>query len=231
MTPMKDQRPPLAQLVRQLGTIPLFTGLDEPSLQELARASRWREYEAGELVVLEGEARPSLYFLQYGWLKVVKTSAAGREQILRFLEPGETFNEIGVFSGQPNPATAIALEPAGIWLIQREALLRLLRERPDFAQHVIAKMAQRMSHLVTLVTDLSLRPVTGRLARLLLEDAAGDVLARPRWFTQAELAARLGTVPDVIQRALRSLENDGFIVVERHQIRLLDREALSQIAS
>jgi CRP-like cAMP-binding protein len=140
-------------------------GLKEPILQELAQLSRWREYDAGEIVVLEGEAQPGLYFLDYGWLKVIKTSPAGREQILRFLEPGDTFNEIGVFASQTNPATAIALEPAGIWLIPRPALLRLLQEKPDFSQHVIAKMAERMLYLVSLVSDLSLRPVTGRLAR------------------------------------------------------------------
>ncbi|MCB0016174.1 MAG: Crp/Fnr family transcriptional regulator [Anaerolineales bacterium] len=154
-----------------------------------------------------------------------------REQILRFLEPGETFNEIGVFADQANPATAIALEPAGIWLIRREALLDLLQERPDFGQHVLTKMADRMLYLVSLVTDLSLRPVTGRLARLVLENTTDDILHRPRWFTQAELAARLGTVPDVIQRSLRNLEKDGHIVVERHQIRILDREALLAIAT
>jgi CRP-like cAMP-binding protein len=108
--------------------------------------------------------------------------------------------------------------------------MRLFRERPDFAQQVIAKMADRLLHLVSLVTDLSLRTVTGRLARLLLEDASGDILHRPRWYTQAELAARLGTVPDVIQRALRSLESDDFIEVDRHQIRILDRSALVEIA-
>lgn len=224
------QRPPLSRFIQQLNEISPFTGLEEPSLQELAQLSRWREYDAGEVVVLEGDAQSSLYYLQYGWLKVVKTSPAGREQILRFLEPGETFNEIGVFADQTNPATAIALEPAGIWLIPRTVLLRLLREKPDFAQHVITKMAERMLYLVSLVTDLSLRPVTGRLARLLLEDAVDDVLERPRWYTQAELAARLGTVPDVIQRALRGLENDGLIVVDRHQIRILDRLALAEIA-
>jgi DNA-binding transcriptional regulator YhcF (GntR family) len=65
----------------------------------------------------------------------------------------------------------------------------------------------------------------------LLEDASDDVLHRPRWYTQAELAARLGTVPDVIQRVLRGLENDGFIAVERHQIRILDRQALTDMAT
>ena len=224
-------RPPLTQIIQQLTGISLFAELDQPTLRELAQASRWREYEAGEVVVFEGDTHSGLYYLQYGWLKVVKTSASGREQILRFLEPGETFNEIGVFANQMNPATAIALEPAGIWLIQRAVLTRLFAEKPEFAQHVITKMAERMLYLVSLITDLSLRPVVGRLARLLLEDAVGDVLDRPRWYTQAELAARLGTVPDVVQRALRTLESDGLIAADRHQIRVLDRASLADIAS
>lgn len=226
-----SQQPLLDEFVQHLSEISFFSDLEESTWNEIAQLSRWREHDAGEIVVLEGDAHPGLYYLQYGWLKVVKTSPAGREQILRFLEPGETFNEISVFANQPNPATAIALEPVGIWLIPRTALLRLLQDRPDFAQHIISKMAERMLYLVSLVSDLSLRSVASRLARLLLEDAVDDVLERPRWYTQAELAARLGTVPDVVQRALRSLENDGLIIVDRHQIRLLDRQALSKIAS
>ncbi len=221
----------MTQFIDQLRAISLFAELDEPALQTLAQHARWRDYDAGELVALEGDAQPGLHVLQHGWLKVVKTSPAGREQILRFLEPGDTFNEIGVFSNQANPATAIALEPAGIWLIPRTALQHLLEEDPTFAQHIISNMAERMLYLVSLVTDLSLRPVTGRLTRLLLEDAVDDVVVRPRWYTQAELAARLGTVPDVIQRALRGLENEGLIAIEKNQIRILDRKAMSEIAA
>ena len=72
--------------------------------------------------------------------------------------------------------------------------------------------------------------MTGRLARLLLEGAVDGVLLRPRWFTQTELAARLGTVPDVIQRALRQLESEGLIQADRQQIRILDADALAEIA-
>lgn len=224
------QGPNQKEFLRELGSLPLFAGLDATALRELTRAARWREYETGDVVVLEGDAQPALYYLQYGWLKVVKTSSAGREHILRFLEPGDTFNEIGVFSGQANPATAVALEPAGTWLLPRAALLNLLRENPEFAAQLNSKFADRMLFLVSLVTDLSLRPVTGRLARLLLEDGSNDVLERPHWYTQAELAARLGTVADVVQRALRSLEAEGLIAVDRQQIRILDRAALEAIA-
>ncbi|MCA9969643.1 MAG: Crp/Fnr family transcriptional regulator, partial [Anaerolineales bacterium] len=125
------------------------------------------------------------------------------------------------------PATAVALEPAGVWLIPRDAVWALIDAEPRLARYLIAQLAGRLLHLVDLVADLSLRSVRQRLARLLLEAADGDALHRPRWYTQAELAARLGTVPDVVQRALRSLENDGLIRVDRQQIDILDREKLA----
>ena len=218
-------------LLLRLRRLSFFNGLDDATLAELTHAARRREYRAGEVIVLEGEAQPGLYFLDTGYVKVLKSAPSGREQTLRVLEPGDTFNEIGVFSRLPNPATAVALEPTGVWLIPRETLTRLMRERPDFAQSVIERMAERMLFLVTLVSDLSLRPVTGRLARLLLDTAADNVMPRPRWFTQAELAARLGTVPDVVQRSLRGLEADGLIAVDRAYIRILDRPALEQLAA
>jgi CRP/FNR family transcriptional regulator len=215
----------------QLNRIPLFAGLDVASLHKLVQVARWREYEAGEVVALEGDMPVGIYYLHFGWLKAVKVSSVGREQILRFLEPGDTFNEVGIFANQNNPVTVIALESAGVWILPRTALLQLLQDKPAFAQHLLARMAQRLLYLVTLVSDLSLRPVTGRLAQLLLTDAVDEVLERPRWYTQAELAARLGTVPDVVQRALRELENDGLIRVEREQIRILDRAGLTAVAA
>lgn len=223
--------PDLAHLIAQLRANPYFKGIDEVTLNDLARAASWREYEAGEIVFMEGEESPGLYYLQSGWLKVVKTSPGGREQVLRFLGPGEMLNAIGAFTHRPNPATAIALEPVGLWRLRRESVARLLRERPEFAQRVIEDMVDRLLELVALVEDLSLRPVTGRLARLLLESAIGDVLHRPRWYTQTELAAQLGTVPDVIQRALSGLATEGLIEIERHRIRIRDRSALERLAS
>lgn len=227
MVPLTDKH----HIARRLRNVPIFEALNDILMEEVAAAALWREYSTGEVIVLEGEAQTGLYFLDYGFVKVVKVSASGREQTLRILEPGETFNEIGVFTSRPNPATAIALEPAGVWLIRRNTLTRLLLDHPTFGQSVMEKMAEHMLFLVSLVTDLSLRPVTGRLARLLLDSATANVVQRPRWFTQAELAARLGTVPDVIQRSLRSLEADGLIAVDRQQIRILNRPSLEELAA
>jgi CRP/FNR family cyclic AMP-dependent transcriptional regulator len=205
---------------------PYFVGLDAATLKAVAQATIRRDYEAGQVVFLEGEPCTGLYVIQDGWLKAVKISPAGREQILQVVGPGEVFNAIGVFVESPNPATVVALEPATVWIVRRETMLQLLDEYPDLARVIIQNLAGRVLHLVTMVEDLSLRPVETRLARLLLEQSEGEVLQRRRWTTQAEMAARLGTVPDVLNRALRSLVEKDLIEVERHQIRILDRQGL-----
>ena len=224
-------RPTETQLLENLHTLPFFQDLDLGTTAVLAAQTRWQTYQTGEVIFWEGESAAGLYLMHAGWLKVVKTTPSGREQVLRFFGPGEMFNEIGALANQPNPATAVALEPVGLWLLPRQIMVQLMAERPLFAQHLIQQLAGRVIHLVGLVADLSLRPVVGRLASLLLTGATDDILHRPRWYTQAELASRLGTVPDVIQRALRQLEDSGAIAVERHHIRVLDREKLAEIAA
>lgn len=220
-----------ADLADLLRANPFFAGLDEASSTALANHAIWRHYAAGEMVFLEGETALGLSILQSGWLKIVKTSPDGREQVLRYLEAGEAFNALALFADRPNSATAIALEPADVWHLPREAVLALLRSRPDFAERLLAAMARHLVALVSLVEDLSLRPVTGRLARLILAQAEDDVLHRPRWYTQTELAAQLGTVADVVQRALNGLAADGLITVERSRIVIVDRVRLAALAS
>ncbi|HUW14316.1 MAG TPA: helix-turn-helix domain-containing protein, partial [Anaerolineae bacterium] len=94
------------------------------------------------------------------------------------------------------------------------------------AQAITRNLAQRVLHLMGLVEDLSLRPVAARLARVLLDHSTGEVMDRRRWSTQAEMAARLGTVPEVLNRALSGLAAEALIGIERHRIRILDREGL-----
>lgn len=215
------------KLIRNLHTLSLFVGLPPDLIRQLAASAIRQHYPAGALVFHEGEQAEGLYYLDSGWIKVVKISVEGREQVLRFLGPGETFNEMGVFAHRPNPATAIALEEVAVWVIPRRAMQQILTTHPDIALRVLETMADRIVDLVTLVADLSLHTVEARLARLLLEQADGDVVHRRRWTTQTALAARLGTVPDVLSRALRGLADERIIHQERHQIQILDRRRLT----
>ena len=197
---------PLSEL---LASVPYMEGLDRASRDAIARSMQRYEYEAGQFVFLEGEVSGGLCLVEAGWLKAIKLGLDGREQVLDLLGPGAVFNAIGVFAIQSNPASVIALESSIVWVIRRNTMLRLLDDHPSLAHAIIQDLAGRILHLVQLVEDLSLRSVEARLARLLVEQATTGTLPRQRWATQAEIAARLGTVPDVVNRALRGLVQDG----------------------
>lgn len=213
-----------------LKAVPYFSDLDSAALNLLAQSAIRRTYDAGQVILIEGEPCAGLYIVESGWLKAVKIGLDGREQVLQMLRAGEAFNAISVFTDAPNQASVSALETSVVWIIRREILLKLMEEHPALARHVIKDLAGRVMHLVHLVEDLSLRSVEARLARLLLEQAEGQSVQRQRWATQAEMASRLGTVPDVVNRALRKLSEEGVIHVERHQIQILNKEALKTIA-
>jgi CRP/FNR family transcriptional regulator len=213
-------------LIAQLQTVPMLQGLAAASLAQLAERAIRRDYAPGELIFLEGDAAPAFYYVDSGWVKIVKMSSEGREQILYVWGPGELFGGVGVFVQRPAPATAIALEATTLWVLPSETIRRMFTTDPTLALPVLDFMATRISELVELVADISLHTVTARLARLLLEQAQDDLIQRRSWANQAEMAARLGTVPDVLSRALRTLVEAGLIQVQRHQIQILDRQGL-----
>lgn len=212
--------------IEVLSRVPYFANLDSALLAMVAQQTRLQRYNPGQIVLLEGDHDVALYIVESGWLKAVKTSAEGREHVLHFIGPGEVFNAIGVFAEDSNPATVIALEVTSVWVIQQEAMLALFDEHPELGRIVIQRLAKRVQQLIQMVEDLSLRTIEARLARYLIEQSRAEQMARPRWATQAEMANRLGTVPDVLNRALRSLAKDGLIRVERQQIQILDYAGL-----
>lgn len=213
-----------------LKAVSYFAELDDSALASVERAAIRRAYDPEQVILIEGEPCSGLYIVESGWLKAVKIGLEGREQVLQTLGPGDVFNAISVFTDASNQATVAALEASVVWMVQRETLLRLLDEQPALARQVVKDFAGRVMHLVRMVEDLALRSVEARLARLLLEQADGEAVQRRRWATQAEMSSRLGTVPDVLNRALRKLAEKEMIRVERHQIQILDKEGLKTIA-
>lgn len=213
-----------------LSAVSYFSGLEARTFEAIVRSAFPKDYDPGQLVILEGEPASGLYIVQRGWLKVSKIALDGREQTLQFLGAKDVFNAISVFTGAPNQASVTALESTRLWIISRETMLRLLDANPQLASLIIQDLAGRVTHLISLVEDLSLRTVEARLARLLLEEASGERVRRRKWATQTEMAARLGTVPDVVSRTLRKLVERGLIEIQRDEIRILDRPELEVIA-
>ena len=213
-----------------LRQVPYFTGLPDPELERVRPLVRERGYDRGEMVILEGEPCRAIYFVKTGRVKVFKTSPEGKEQVLHIMQPGDTFNEVPIFDGGPNAASATALDAADLYLIATEDMQQLMRHLPALSENVIRVLANQLRRLVELVEDLSFRHVTGRVAKILLQHVRD--MSEPdgaERLTQQQMATMAGTAREMVGRALKGLEQAGAIRMERGRIVILDRELLERL--
>ena len=212
-----------------LKSIPYFSRISPGELEIIKKLISEKTIQRGDIVVFEGEPPDALYFVVSGAVKTFKTSADGKEQILNIVRPGESFNDISIFDGGPNPTSAQAMGPVVLYRIGKRDLDVVLQEHPQVALNVINTLVSRVRHLVSLVEDLSFRQVIGRVAKILLE-YAGDGTGSSQRLTQQEMAAMAGTAREVVGRSLKTLEEEGVIKIERHRIVVTNRVALKDMA-
>lgn len=214
-----------------LDAIPYFSALTAEERSRAAAMARRKQVRADQVLFMEGEPCAGLFVVISGLVKLYKISPDGKEQVLRHMAAGESFNEVPVFDGGANPVSAMAVEPGEILILSRERVLELLREYPAFTVAVVQVFASRLRHLVMLVEDLSFRQVTARVARIVLqsvtphEGVGAGVGARSR-VTQREIAEMAGTRREVVARALKALEEAGAIKIDRDGIRIANQEKL-----
>jgi len=209
-----------------------FESLPRERLRQIAALAVPRHFDSGQVVYVEGEPAEWFYLLESGWVKATRMSRDGREQAMMFLQAGEVFGDIAVLTGKNYPGTVLALEPVDVWGIPAEPFLKLVEQNSDLAMMVIRRLGARVLYFLDLVEDLSLRSVETRLAGTLLQHAEKRdsqlVVPRRYWTTFDEMAVRLGTVRDVLSRALKTLETDGLLRVEKQGIILLDPDGLKE---
>jgi len=224
------------RLVSALREVPYFQDLPAAAIEGLARRARLREVTASEPILIHGQECAGLGVVVAGQVRVSRNSPEGREQVLRILGPGRTFNDAAAIDGKPNPGTVTAAEDSVVVLIPRQALLRLIDEYPGVSAAMLHVLAYRLRSLVDLTEDSALHSVVARVARLLLRCYEGDqplVEGVPDAcvrITQQDIAALTGSVREVVQRALKLLEQEGAIRMARARIHVLDARILRDYA-
>jgi CRP/FNR family transcriptional regulator len=221
-------------LIDQITTIPLFQGLARKQHEDLTMILVDQVFKRGESIFLESDEGTGFYVVISGRVKIYKISTEGKEQILHIFGPGEPFGEVAVFTGRHFPAHAQALEETRVFFFPRTAFMDLIRKDPSMALNMLAELSIRLRRFTTLVENLSLKEVPGRLAAYLLflsepkkgkEEVELDV-------SKNQLASLLGTIPETLSRILARMTREGFIKSsgQRH-IRMLDRKGLEELAS
>lgn len=217
------------QLLTFLQKHPYFATMSTSQLGSLARQAKCHTFVAKEVLFLTGEPSAGLWIIEEGRVKVFRSTLEGRECVLHLRGPGETFNDIPALDGGPNAASAMAVADGRAWVFNTDVLGLGLIDDHDLALAVIQGLTQRIRQLVGQIEDLALRPVTGRLARFLLKQQENPSLSGPT-VTRALIASHLGTTPETVSRALRTLEEAGAIVFDRHRIIIRNASLLREMA-
>ena len=218
--------------VELLRRVPYFRSLPVAALGRLAGQCAPRTLRPGEALFEEGQPCHGLFIVAEGSVEVRQTSLRGREQVFHTEGPGATLGEGPLFDRGGYIATAVATEPTRVLFLRRADLLDLCRRQPTVALSILETLARRVRRFAEIVSDLAFRPVPERLARHI------DALARSvapgteldLELTQAQLAARLGTVRELVARAFSQLEESGVITRKRSRVVIRDPARLAALA-
>jgi CRP/FNR family transcriptional regulator len=219
-------------LLNHIARVPLFEGLPSELIEGLAMILTDQVFRKGSTIFSEGEEANGFYVVMTGRVKIFKLSPDGKEQILHLFGPGEPFGEVPVFTGQHFPANAEALEESRVLFFPRKSFVDLIKKNPSLALNMLAVLSKRLRRFAALIDDLSLKEVPGRLAAYLLylSEQNKGMKDIELTITKAQLASLLGTIPETLSRILGKLSSQGLIETDSRRIKLLDLEALRDLA-
>ena len=215
----------------QIQQLSLFTNLSDSVLEALTRIAIPVQCRAGDILFYKGDPAPGLYAILHGRVKIAREAPNGREQVLTIAGVGQHFNSVPVFDDGPCPANAQAMTDVNLVLFPVDALREVVAKHPTLAMALLAECCGYLRQLVSLVDDLALATVQGRLARLLLsldEEAEHNPDLPP--LTQAEMAARIGSVREMVSRTLKVFDSLELISIDHGVITICNAEGLREHA-
>lgn len=214
----------------------LFGELAEDDLRALAERAVERRLARGEVLFIAGDEAAGLFVVVSGALRAFREGVDGREQVIHVERAGATIAELPVFDDKPYPSTVAAEEETVALFLDKRDVKALCLKQPQIALAALKLLAGRLRKCAELVEALSLHEVDQRLARWLLAEARargrrGDAgLAVALALTNQQIAARIGSVREVVSRALARLQDNGLIALDGRSVTIPDEEALAVYA-
>jgi CRP/FNR family transcriptional regulator len=228
---MAETKVPSIQQI--LSKVPIFSGLTEQELTFLTERTVERKIDGGEIAFSEGDPCAGLFVVRSGNIRIFKSAASGREQVLAIEGPGSSIAELPVFDGGNYPASAQAVSESRLLFISKKDFQDLCMKHPDVALKVLKIVGSRLRRLVGIIEELSFTTVRHRLAALLVRLAKTEgksANGRVEFTLNAnnqELAAQLGTVRELVSRNLSRLQAEGLIQLDGRTITVPDLAKLA----
>ena len=183
----------------------------------------------GEYLYWQGDLWSNVFFIAAGRMQSVIYSSDGRSFVVSAWEEGSDFWGHSLFDGEPMPSTMEAVQDSVIYTWDGEDVLQILFESPDAIRALLRRKTQMIRKRRETISDLAFQPVTGRLAKLLLERVPASEVSADRDLTLDQIASMVASSPEVVCRTLYQLQKNGLLQVTRASITLHDRDALKRL--
>lgn len=195
--------------------------ISESLLDAIAQRGTQRSYPTHAILINEGDTGDALFIVLSGRLKVFSSSEDGRDVVLSELGPGDYFGELSL-DGGTRSVSVQALEPCSCRVVQGRELRLFLAEQPEFALHLTLKLIRMVRRLTEQVKSLALQDVYGRMVQLLMDlsDPDGDERPLRQRLTQKDIAERIGSSREMVNRVMKELTAGGYVELRdgRHVI-------------
>jgi CRP-like cAMP-binding protein len=139
-------------LIRQ---VPIFSELDPADLEELAYIVEERIINPNKDLFREGDAGDAVYLIVKGKVRVYVGGGERPETTLDELGPGSCIGEMAVLDHEPRSASVRALERTRALLVPGEGFKRVMSERPEMSEAIVAELVRRMRALTSKVARSS----------------------------------------------------------------------------
>ncbi|WP_019011764.1 Crp/Fnr family transcriptional regulator [Deinococcus aquatilis] len=210
--------------------LPIFRGAPSGVLDPLARQAKFQQLERSQPLFHAGDSIEYVHVVVSGSVRVFRMSKDGHRELTLHVEgPRQMVAAIATFQRQAAyPASAEALQtPTEILRLPAEVVQATVFASPDLSAAVIGAFARRQAELLNRIDQLVFNGLSARLALYLLEHAQTSFQLP----TNSELAALLGTVPELISRKLGEFYRLGLIQLDHRRVVVANREELRQLLS
>ena len=225
----------MSDKTNSLKNIPIFSDLEENSLNQILGLGSLKMYAKDEIILNEDEVGTALFVIVKGKVKISRSSKDGKEVILTIMNESDFFGEMAILDGFSRSATVTALEESKLFIIQRNDFLALLKNHTEVSIALLQELTQRLRAAGMKIKALSLKDAEGKVASVILQLAEEigkikqGVVEIEKLPYQHELANMAGTSRETISRTLHTFAKKGLVELDGTHLRILDYEKFREI--
>jgi CRP/FNR family cyclic AMP-dependent transcriptional regulator len=228
---MNSAKPQAPDLLKNFGDDALpQTWTDNSSLtprstQALQGIGVLRHWQEGQVVLSRGQSISTALLLMKGRMRVSVTTPEGKEQLLRWMLPGEISGLSSVFAETTYPADLVSAGPSQMLHIERARLLALISQDPTLAVDLLRILGLRINQLFDTLADQGMHTLAQRvwatlerIARFNSVQVPGGVALR---VSQSDLAQAAMASRQRVNQQLQQFQAQGLIRLGYRHIVLL----------